>query len=97
MSGICERCVTREARSASDIYCNDCEDEMRRGPSMTSPAARETSCCESPRIWFVSDLAAYTYGGPIYPGAAFCRNCEAFFDTRSGWQPKPGDGKVEYQ
>jgi hypothetical protein len=29
MSGLCERCVTREARSAHDLFCNECERQLR--------------------------------------------------------------------
>lgn len=55
----------------------------------------ETSCCDHPRIWYVRDLAAYTYGGPIYTGAAYCRSCKTFFGKP--FVPKPGDGEVTYQ
>lgn len=29
MAGICERCMTAEARSPHDLYCDDCEQAIR--------------------------------------------------------------------
>lgn len=28
MSGLCDRCMTRESRSAHDLYCDECENEI---------------------------------------------------------------------
>src|SRR5690242_11987373 len=29
MAGLCDRCMEREARSTSDLFCDQCEAEMR--------------------------------------------------------------------
>ena len=36
MAGLCDRCMTREARSPSDIYCEQCENELRSVESLES-------------------------------------------------------------
>lgn len=36
MSGLCERCMAREERSAHDLYCDACEDVIQLGPQLTA-------------------------------------------------------------
>lgn len=74
MSGLCDRCMKREARSAHDLYCDECEDEIHH-PDQAIAAKDAELAAQAQRIARLL-FALNKFGVHAEPGCAFWAGME---------------------